>query len=90
MQKTSLFNIIKPYLAACIALTLTIALATSAYFLSELALHWSIALWFSLLSVLIVIIIQIVYTEKNIKNYSEQLAVNKERLTNEIKELALL
>lgn len=85
MHKTSLFNIIKPYLAACIALTLTVTLATSTYFLSELALHWLVALWLSLLSVLIIIIIQIARTEKNIKNYSDQLSVSKERLTNEIK-----
>ena len=85
MHRASLFNIVKPYLAACVALTLTVTLAASAYFFSELALHWSAALWFSLISVLIIISIQIARTEKNIKNYSDQLLISKERLTNEIK-----
>ncbi|MBA3755935.1 MAG: PAS domain-containing protein, partial [Nitrosomonas sp.] len=85
MHKASPFNIVKPYLAACVALTLTVTLAASAYFFSELALHWSAALWLSLLSVLLIIIIQIARAEKNIKNYSDQLLVSKERLTNEIK-----
>jgi len=85
VQKTSLFNIVKPYLAACIALILAIALIADTYFVSEIALHWSAVLWLCLIFVILLIIIQIARTEKDIKSYSDQLLVSKERLANEIK-----
>ncbi len=85
MHRTSLFNIVRPYLAACTALILTIALIMSTFFLNELALHWSAILWLSLIFALIAIFIQTARAEKNIKNYSDQLLVSKERLSNEIK-----
>jgi EAL domain-containing protein (putative c-di-GMP-specific phosphodiesterase class I)/PAS domain-containing protein len=82
-----LFNIIKPYLAACIALILTITLIIYTYFFVEFASvsHWSTAIWLLLTCILLIIISQIKQTEKNIKNYSDQLLISKERLTNEIK-----
>lgn len=85
MQKTSLFNIVKPYLAACIALILALTLIADRYFVSGIALHWLAVLELSLISALLLIIIQIARTEKNIKSYSDQLSVSKERLANEIK-----
>lgn len=85
MHRTSLFNIVRPYLAACTALILTIALIMSTFFFNELALHWSAILWIALIFALIAIFIQATRAEKNIKNYSEQLLVTKERLSNEIK-----
>ena len=85
MHRTSLFNIVRPYLAACAALILTIALIINTFFLNELALHWSATLWLCLIFALIMLFIQVARTEKSIKNYSDQLLVGKERLTNEIK-----
>ncbi len=85
MHRTSLFNIVRPYLAACAALILTIALVINIFFLNELALHWSATLWLCLIFALITLLIQVARTEKSIKNYSDQLLVSKERLTNEIK-----
>lgn len=85
MHRTSLFNIVRPYLAVCAALIFTIALIISTFFLNELALHWSAILWLALISALIAIFIQAARVEKNIKSYSDQLLVSKERLSNEIK-----
>ncbi len=86
MHRTSLFHIVKPYLVVCIALILTITLVIiNIYFVNELTLHWNAALWLSLTLSLLLIAIQIVRTERNIKSYSDQLLVSKERLANEIK-----
>ncbi len=85
MPKTSLSNFVRPYLPACIALLFTFALIINVFFFNELALHWSAILWLSLVLTLIAIIIQVARTEKNIQSYSNQLLINKERLTNEIK-----
>lgn len=85
MQKTALLNRVKSYLAACIALILVIVLIASTYFISGIALYWSAVLWLCLIFVILLIIIQIARTEKNIKGYSDQLLVNKEKLANEIK-----
>lgn len=85
MHKASRFKIINPYLAACVALILTIALVTNTFFSIELTMHWATSLWFSLIFSILIIIIQIARTEKSVKNYSDQLLISKERLTNEIK-----
>ncbi len=85
MPKTSLSNIARPYIAACIALLFTFVLIINVFFFNELAPHWSAILWLSLVLTLIAISIQIARTEKNIQSYSNQLLINKERLTNEIK-----
>ncbi len=85
MHRASLFNIVRPYLAACTALILTIVLIIDTFFLSELALHWSVTLWLSLIFALMTIFIQVAHTEKSIKNYSNQLLISRERLSNEIK-----
>lgn len=86
MHRTSLVDIIKPYLAVCTALVLAITLiVTDIYFVDELAFHWSAAFWLSLILALLITIIQIVRTEKNIRSYMDQLLVSKERLANEIK-----
>ena len=85
MHKASRFNIVNPYLAACVALVLTIALGTHTFFFIGLPIHWTTTLWFSLIFSLLIIIIQIARTEKKVKNYSDQLLISKERLTNEIK-----
>lgn len=87
MQKTSLSDIIKPYLAICITLILAITLIADTFFTSQTALpfHWSAVLWLSLIFTILLTIIQIIHSERNIKNYSNQLLVSKERLGNEIK-----
>ncbi len=82
MHKT---NGIKPYLSTFTALILTLILIINIFFVSDVPLHWSAILWLSLIFTLIIIFIQVVRTQKNIKYYSNQLQVNKERLTNEIK-----
>lgn len=82
MHKT---NAIKPYLPACTALILTFTLIINIFFISDIPLHWSAILWLSLIFALIIIFIQVARAQKNIKYYSNQLQVNKERLTNEIK-----
>lgn len=85
MQKTSLLNNIKPFFAVCTALILTAVFIINIFFLGELPSHWSAILWFSLVLVLIIIIFQITRTQKSIQNYTDQLQVTKDRLTNEIK-----
>lgn len=85
MQKTSLLNNIKPFLAVCTALILTAVFIINLFIFDDLPPHWSAILWLSLVLVLIVIIFQITRTQKNIKNYTDQLQVTKDRLTNEIK-----
>ena len=67
MHKASRFNIINPYLAACVALILTITLVTHTFFFTELTLDWVATLWFSLIFALLITIIQIARIEKNIK-----------------------
>lgn len=87
MQKTSLIYIIKPYLAICIALILTITLIADTFIANQtkLPFHWSAVIWFSLILTILLTIIQITDSERNIKNYSNQLLISKERLGNEIK-----
>ena len=78
-------HIVKPYIAACIAVALTIALIINVFFFNELALHWSAALWVCLILAQIAIIFQQTRTEKNLQANENQLVIVKERLTNEIK-----
>ncbi|MBL8496718.1 EAL domain-containing protein [Nitrosomonas sp. JL21] len=85
MPKTSLSHSVKSYLAACVALTLTIALIINVFFFSELALHWSAVLWACLILAQIAVLIQQIRTEKNLQNQINQSLIVKERLTNEIK-----
>ena len=85
MHRVSLFHAIKPYLAVCTALVLVITLLMDTFFFNELAFPSSAILWFFLVSALIIIAIQVIRTEKDIRNYSSQLLISKERLTNEIK-----
>ncbi|MER0202518.1 MAG: EAL domain-containing protein [Nitrosomonas sp.] len=85
MQKTSLFYIVKPYLAISTAFTLAVTLVAGPYLIAEIAPHWQTALWFSLIFMILITIIQIARTEKNTRNLSDQLIVSKERLGNEIK-----
>ena len=86
MEKTSLSNIAKPYLAICIALILTISLyVINTFLVIELEFHWLMMLWLSLIASLMTILIQVVRQEKSIKSYSDQMLVSKERLANEIK-----
>ncbi len=85
MQKTSLFDSAKSYLAICIALTLAAILIADTYFIGEIAPHWRAALWFSLILTMLITIIQITRAEKNTRNLSDQLTISKERLGNEIK-----
>ena len=85
MQKTSLFNIVKPYLAISTAFTLAVTLAAGPYLIAEIAPHLQTALWFSLIFMILITIIQIARTEKNTRNLSDQLIVSKKRLGNEIK-----
>lgn len=85
MPKISLSHVVKPYITPCIALVLTIALIINAFFFSEMALHWSAALWSGLILSQIIVIIQQTHTEKNLQSYANQLLIVKERLTNEIK-----
>ncbi|NBQ67908.1 MAG: diguanylate phosphodiesterase, partial [Nitrosomonadaceae bacterium] len=59
MQKTSLFNIVKPYLAISIAFMLTVTLAAGPYFVAEIAPHLLTALWLSLIFMILITIIQI-------------------------------
>ena len=58
MPKILLSHIVKPYITPCIALVLTIALIINAFFFSEMALHWSAALWSGLILSQIIVIIQ--------------------------------
>lgn len=85
MQKISLLSNVKPYLAICIALILAIVLIADTYFINEIPSHLQAALWFSLVFVILITMIQVAGSEKNIKNFSDQLQVSKERLGNEIK-----
>ncbi len=85
MRSISLSRIVKPSLAAYLALGLIIALIINVFFFDEVVLHWSAALWVCLVLVQIVIIIQQARTEKNIKDQENQLVITKERLANEIK-----
>ncbi|SFD85091.1 EAL domain-containing protein [Nitrosomonas sp. Nm166] len=85
MHKTSLFNVIKPYLTICTALILAITLLMDTFFFNVLAFHWLATLWFFLIFTLITMTIQVARTEKDIRSYSNQLLIGKERLTNEIK-----
>ncbi|QOJ20613.1 MAG: EAL domain-containing protein [Gammaproteobacteria bacterium] len=85
MQKTPLFDSVKSYSAICIALTLAAILIADAYFNGAIAPHWRAVLWFSLIFTMLITIIQIVRAEKHTRNLSDQLAISKERLGNEIK-----
>jgi len=85
VQKISLLSNVKPYLAICIALILAIVLIADTYFINEIPSHLQAALWFSLVFVILITMIQVAGSEKNIKNFSDQLQVSKERLGNEIK-----
>ncbi|MBV6448854.1 EAL domain-containing protein [Nitrosomonas sp.] len=85
MQKTSLFDSVKPYLAISIALTLAAILIADTFFIGEIAPHWRATLWSSLIFTISITIIQIARTEKTIRNLSDQLTISKERLGNEIK-----
>lgn len=85
MQKISLLSNVKPYLAICIALILAIVLIADTYFINEIPSHLQAALWFSLVFAILIAMIQVAGSEKNIKNFSDQLQVSKERLGNEIK-----
>ncbi|MBK6957267.1 MAG: EAL domain-containing protein [Nitrosomonas sp.] len=85
MQKISLLSNVKPYLAICIALILAIVLIADTYFINEIPSHLLAAFWFSLVFVILITMIQVADSEKNIKNFSDQLQVSKERLGNEIK-----
>ncbi len=85
MQKISLLSNVKPYLAICIALILAIVLIADTYFINEIPSHLQAALWFSLVFAILIAMIQVAGAEKNIKNFSDQLQVSKERLGNEIK-----
>lgn len=85
MQKISLLSRVKPYLAICIALILAIILIADTYFINEITSHLQAAFWFSLVFAILIAMIQVAGAEKNIKNFSDQLQVSKERLGNEIK-----
>lgn len=87
MQKTSLISRCKPYAAAFLSLILAMILAAGAFLPAEIALPFpgEEILWSLLIIAIISVIAQITRTEKDIKIYSEQLQVSKERLGNEIK-----
>ena len=85
MQKTSFFDSVKSYLAICIALTLVAILIADAYFIGEIPPYWQAVLWASLIFAILITIVQITRAEKNTRNLSDQLAISKERLGNEIK-----
>jgi len=85
VQKISFLNNVKPYLAICVALILAIVLIADTYFINEIPSHLQAALWFSLVFAILIAMIQVAGSEKNIKNFSDQLQVSKERLGNEIK-----
>lgn len=76
---------IKPYLAIILSLILTIALIGDIFFLNVLPELGLLVLWLSLAITILLSIFQMNRTEKDAKNLSEQLAITKERLGNEIK-----
>ncbi len=80
-----LFNTIRPYLAASVALAATLALIAANY-ITDIELLWVTVSWAALTIAVLVMIGQTVRTEKEIKNYTTQLIASKERLSNEIKQ----
>ncbi|MEK6735673.1 MAG: EAL domain-containing protein [Pseudomonadota bacterium] len=85
MQKTSIFDNVKPYLAVYFSLIAAIALIILSNFANEIALHWMTALWGCLILAILITIGQTMTIVRSIGNYSEQLLTSKERLANEIK-----
>ncbi|MEK7792731.1 MAG: PAS domain-containing protein, partial [Pseudomonadota bacterium] len=85
MQKTSIFDNVKPYLAVYFSLIVAIALIILSNFANEIASHWMTALWGCLILAILITIGQTMTIVRSIGNYSEQLLTSKERLANEIK-----
>ena len=86
MPKTSLFDLVKPYLSICAALTLAVTLVADTYFVIGIVPSYvQTAVWLSLIFTILITIIQIARAEKNTRNLSDQLTISKERLGNEIK-----
>lgn len=85
MQKTSIFDSIKPYLAVYFSLVIAVVLMILANSANEIPSHWTMALWGCLVLAILITIGQTMTIVKSIRNYSEQLLANKERLANEIK-----
>ena len=75
----------RPHLVVIFAFLLAITLIADNFFLNVLTELIQLALWGSLILILLIATIQIIRTEKEFKDISDQLIATKERLGNEIK-----
>lgn len=85
MQKFSLIQNVKSYLSVSLAFIFACGLMTTTHFFNETEQHWTMIILGSLILLQAIIVYQITEKEKNIRSFSEQLSVTKERLTNEMK-----
>lgn len=85
MQKSSIFNVIRPYLIASLAIITITLLITALHFINEISLEWIAGLWGTLIIAIFIMISQIAKAHNQINSYTKQLIASKERLANEIK-----
>ncbi|MCB1934740.1 MAG: EAL domain-containing protein [Nitrosomonas sp.] len=78
-------NTIKLYISPGLALLSATLLVLIHLYFNEVGTFWVATMWIGLFSAILVMLGQFIHTTKEIRNYSEQLTANKERLTNEIK-----